>query len=609
MNAEVRQTPDAEVWAQWEGQVVGGLFPLRRLLGCSSHSAVFLTEYKAKSIADAAIKFVRAEGPPAKALLAQWEAAAALSHPHLVRLFRGGRVQFDGREYAFVAMEHADQTLAGILRHRPLSAEEVRELLVPTLDALTFLHRRNLVHGQLKPSNFLAVGDELKLASDMIGPAGYRDDPERSSYDAPERLEHGATTAGDIWSLGTTLVEALTQRSPTDQRYEMDLPASVPATLVDTVRRCLSPAPASRPSVVELRAEYKAAPSAASTPEPQPPARPTQPESPAPQAQSVSRQAAPSPAATVSRPATPTSTEPPATIVSREAAQSSPATAPSAPEPTVLRPVATSVPEPTVLRQIAPSSPAPTNSREAAPHSTAATASRVTPPAATSVSREVTPPPAPSVSRETTPPAASVVSREITPPSPAAIDSCETTLLESVPTRRLPLPAIAAGGLILIIVWSGISLFMSSPEVDSQSAVVPTPVPPPTPATPSAVAKPATPATQLSRPVSREPTQPSLPAAETSPGVLHEVMPDVPRDIQDKIQGRIYVTVRVLVEPSGNVFAALMENPGPSKYFARLADNASREWQFAPTEEQTDRVWLLTFKFTRDEVSVRATEQ
>lgn len=91
--------------------------------------------------------------------------------------------------------------------------------------------------------------------------------------------------------------------------------------------------------------------------------------------------------------------------------------------------------------------------------------------------------------------------------------------------------------------------------------------------------------------------------------MVHEVTPTVPEKIQNTIQGRIYVTVRVLVDPAGDVTAALMEKPGPSKYFARLADNAAREWKFAPSEEDGDRVWLLSFRFTRDDVTVRATEQ
>src|SRR5690242_12351397 len=102
MAAEPRQIASAEFWTRWEHQVVNGVFPLRRLLGCSDRAAVFLTEHKAKGMPDAAIKLVRTDGLGAKAQLKQWQAAAALSHPHLVRLFDTGRWRPGRREFVFV---------------------------------------------------------------------------------------------------------------------------------------------------------------------------------------------------------------------------------------------------------------------------------------------------------------------------------------------------------------------------------------------------------------------------------------------------------------------------------------------------------------------------
>ena len=69
-------------------------------------------------------------------------------------------------------MDYAEQNLAHFLAQRALSDTEVREMLPATLDAVAFLHSQNFVHGQLKPSNILVVGDQLKLASDTIRPAG-----------------------------------------------------------------------------------------------------------------------------------------------------------------------------------------------------------------------------------------------------------------------------------------------------------------------------------------------------------------------------------------------------------------------------------------------------
>src|ERR1700745_268401 len=100
----------SEVWAKWEGQVINGVFPLRRLLGVSDHSGVFLTEYKARNLPDAAIKLIPANATEAEAQLAQWRAIAALAHPRLVRLIAMGRCQLGGRQFLFVVLGHAGQT-------------------------------------------------------------------------------------------------------------------------------------------------------------------------------------------------------------------------------------------------------------------------------------------------------------------------------------------------------------------------------------------------------------------------------------------------------------------------------------------------------------------
>lgn len=457
MSAEPRGVTNTEVWTQREGHVVNGVFPLRRFLGASNHSAVFLTEYKAKNLADAAIKFVPADALHAEAQLVQWRTAAKLSHPHLIRLFEVGRCQFEGREFLFVVMEYAEQTLAQILRHRALSPDEAREILLPALGALAFLHRNHLLHGQLKPSNFLAVNDQLTLASDTVRPAGnsVSGSVRTSSYDPPELQDRGFSTAGDVWALGMTLVEALTQSTTawSDEHYRTaSLPPTFPAPFVDTVRRCLSLAPADRPTVIELEAQYKPASQAHSISDPQPPA------------------------------------------------QESP--------------------------------------------------------------------------RETNAP-------------------------QSFPKRRRLLPAIAAALLISLVVWVG--LHFSGP---SQVPLLPRDVPASSQVAPSAIAKPDS---ALSNPVSRSSERPSLPPVATSVAVLHEVIPDVPVKIRLKIKGSVRVTVRVLVEPSGNVVGVLMENPGPSKYFARLADKAAGEWKFAPTDSKGARVWLLRFAFSRDGATVRTT--
>jgi serine/threonine protein kinase len=461
MSAEPRQVIDTEAWRQWEHRVVNDVFPLRRFLGGSDHSAVFLSEYKAKNLADVAIKFVPVDTSQPKAQIAQWRAAAKHPHPRLVRMFAVGQCQSGGSEFLFVVMEYAEQTLAQLLPQRALSIDEAQELLPPTLDALAFLHGNHMVHSRLKPSNFMVVNDQLKLTSDTLRPVGHIESggDRTSPYHPPELKDRGTSPAGDIWGLGITLVEALTQRAPAwpeRQGETAALPPGFPAPFVDTVRRCLSLAPANRPTAIKLAAHYKSAPQAKPISNPKPPA------------------------------------------------------------------------------QEAP--------------------------------------------RKTSPP-------------------------QSAPKRNLLLPVSAAALLIALAVGAGLH-FSDTQHAQSQAAAAPTPAP----VAPAVVSKPmesnpgAVPA-----PVSTPPDQPSPPPEATSPAVLHEVTPDVSQAARDRIKGHIYVTLRVLVDPAGDVFGALMENPGPSKHFARLAGDAAREWKFVPADSRGARVWLLRFDFSRDGVTARAT--
>jgi TonB family protein len=231
---------ETEIWTKWESQVVNGIFPLRRFLGRSNHSVVFLTECRAQNLVNAAIKIIPADSARSESQLSRWQSAAALSHPHLIRVLEAGRCKLGGHPFLFVVTEYAEQNLAQILPHRALTVSEVRELLTPTLDALAYLHRQSLVHGQLKASNFLVVNDQLKLASDTIRAAGDTT---------------GIDLAGDVRALGATIVEALTQTRPAlnTPADALSLPATLSPALADALRRSLSPEPGNRPTVSDLQ--------------------------------------------------------------------------------------------------------------------------------------------------------------------------------------------------------------------------------------------------------------------------------------------------------------------------------------------------------------------
>ena len=151
-------------------------------------------------------------------------------------------------------MEYAEDNLAQILPHRALAPEEVRDLLEPALDALTFIHGKSLVHGRLKPSNVMAAQDQLKISSDSLfrsgDPAGRLGQP--SVYDAPEIASGNILPASDTWSLGMTLMEALTQRLPAVEGMTEPLPETVPAPFMGIAHCCLRRDPQRRCTVSDI---------------------------------------------------------------------------------------------------------------------------------------------------------------------------------------------------------------------------------------------------------------------------------------------------------------------------------------------------------------------
>jgi len=159
----------------------------------------------------------------------------------------------------YVVTEFAGEVLSEILPERPLTPDEVKEMLGPTLDVLAYLHNNGFVHSRLKPSNIMVVDDELKLSVENVRSATESGKPPEilEIYDAPERAMGKALPASDLWSLGVTLVEALTRIPPAWNRTSNEppiVPPSVPEPFARIARECLRLDPALRCTLDEVKA-------------------------------------------------------------------------------------------------------------------------------------------------------------------------------------------------------------------------------------------------------------------------------------------------------------------------------------------------------------------
>jgi TonB family protein len=568
----------SDVWKDWEGQVADHKYQLRQFLGSTDHSVVFLAEFRDPEPRKAAIKFVAADTPNTEQQLASWKGAAQLSHPNLLQIYGCGRCKIGDVDLLYVAMEHADENLAEILPQRALTREEAHEVLNAVVDTLVFLHEKNLIHGHIKPSNILAARERLKISSDTIQMVGeIREmNRKRSAYDAPEVPASAYTPAADVWSLGVTLVEALTQQPavlPFNQKADPVISPSVPEPFFGVVEYALRREPGRRATSAQI-AERLSPTTAASKP-----------------------------AAVESKPAT---TEAKAAAVEPKAAAAAVGTK--------------SGPRPGPSPQASASPPAPVTA--AAPMPMPAPATLAVSPLDVPLSQE---PPVPPEKRTRASAQYPPVSRppvrtEPRPPQQPFV----------LPNYVLPLFAAV---LVLVAILALPKILRRSTQAPPNSAAT-TSAPPPKTSTPNSgnsspsTVKPSTkqPAPPKSPPdnagksaAQSTPSAPSTPSTASAPPPefkasrsslgrgepLDQVLPEAPAKALSTIQGTVRVVVKANVNASGRVSEALLDNPGPSRYFADRALAAARQWEFSSPVVDGRSVpseWLIRFEFTRDGV-------
>lgn len=271
----------AKIRSDWVGRVIDGRFALRQWLGGSERSGVFLTELEGGQSQKAAIKLIPVDAQNADAQLACWTRTEALSHPHLMRLFCSGRCWIEGAALLYAVTEYSDEILSQVLPDRALTPAEATEMLGPVLDALSYLHGKGFVHGHLKPSNILVVDNQLKLSSDRLHLPGVPSETV-DVYDAPEAAAGNLFSAADFWSLGVTLVEVLTQKTPVwdkSTQSEPLIPESIPQPFATIARECLRRDPERRCTLSDVRAYLD--PAQIVRPHPRPAVKITQAETPA----------------------------------------------------------------------------------------------------------------------------------------------------------------------------------------------------------------------------------------------------------------------------------------------------------------------------------------
>jgi serine/threonine protein kinase len=211
-----------------------GRFRLLRLLGRGGMGEVYLAEDE-QLRRQVAIKVIQAEYPdPDATRLFQREARAIamFNHPHILPLFDFGEATIHGTVLTYMVMPFCQEdTLAAWMQQRRhtalLSPHDVGFIVQQAASALQYAHNHQVVHQDVKPSNFLIRSSEdvsgrpdLMLADFGVAKSASSTASVSQSvrgtpaYMAPEQWEGTPVPATDQYALAIMAYDLLTGHPP-----------------------------------------------------------------------------------------------------------------------------------------------------------------------------------------------------------------------------------------------------------------------------------------------------------------------------------------------------------------------------------------------------------
>jgi tRNA A-37 threonylcarbamoyl transferase component Bud32 len=251
------------VSSQGQSKFRFGNYDLIRRIDVGGMGEVYLAQQRTAFDREVAIKIIRSDlvhdTTARKRFLREAEVNAHLKHEHILPLFEFGEEQ--GRLF-LVTPYIAGGTLSRRLQAGPLALSEVYQLFTALVKAVAYIHRRGVVHRDLKPNNILldkeGNSNEVYVRLIDFGIAsiqGMEASPPLTTagsevgtvaYMAPERLSGIAAPSNDIFSLGVILYQMLAGQLPS-----ADHRVSLPQPLEYVVNHCIAALPEDRFATAE----------------------------------------------------------------------------------------------------------------------------------------------------------------------------------------------------------------------------------------------------------------------------------------------------------------------------------------------------------------------
>ena len=276
------------------GRVIGDRYGVTALIGEGGMGEVYEAEHLAigRLVAVKVLNPKRAQDREAISRLRhEARVAGTLGHPNICAIYDMGRLD-DGSPYLVMERLHGETLAQRLTREVRLPLEDLIDVVVQVLGALSAAHQRGIIHRDLKPDNiFLSRREGMRAIPKLLdfGISKSEDIEETMAdltgqtmaagtpfYMAPEqaRGDRGLDHRIDLWATGIILYECLSGQRPFDARnYNAllvqilsatpralhEIQPDVPAELERIVERALRKSPDDRfQSALELQTALRA---------------------------------------------------------------------------------------------------------------------------------------------------------------------------------------------------------------------------------------------------------------------------------------------------------------------------------------------------------------
>ena len=224
------------------------LGPVRLLseLGRGGMGVVWLGEHELlrRSVA---VKFmlnaVEADDPGFRMFLEGARAAAAVRHLGLTAVLHADLIE----RVPYLVMEYVDgPSLSQILDETgPFPQEACVAIVIQVADAVSDLHDHSIVHRDIKPSNVLLDASGKAYVTDFglscVRPIGSEDDTSRvigtPAYMSPELRDGRASARSDVFAMGVTMYQLLTNELPDLTGIKLGAPMTIGEAGLARLRR------------------------------------------------------------------------------------------------------------------------------------------------------------------------------------------------------------------------------------------------------------------------------------------------------------------------------------------------------------------------------------